>query len=235
MSTFFFNQEIPKLFTKLSVVTARTAFSLILLFKIDSAQALTAKFNIDPSASFISSYTFSPDSVPFSLTDLGINSGETIKLERFGSFSPFGDPTDEYFPAMWATFSTDNRLLPSSGEYNGATTDRVPGAINATLQNGCLPFQCLDNSIFYISRGNFDSANYFNGATVQVPTDAKFIFIGAADSSFADNVDSNQDFAVGINSVSTTSVPEPSFMSGLLAFGVYATGLQFLRNRKKAL
>ncbi len=229
MSTFFLNQKIPKLFTKLSVVTAKTAFSLILLFKIDSAQAFAAKFNIDPSASFISSYTFSPDSVPFSLTNLGINSGETIKLERFGSFSPFGDPTNEYFSAMWATFSTDNILLPSSGTYNGATTDRVPGAINAILPNGCLPSQCLDNSIFYISRGDF------NGAIVQVPIDAKFIFIGAGDSSFADNVDSNKDFAVGINSVSTASIPEPNFMSALLAFGVYATGLQFLRNRKKAL
>ncbi|MEH1948260.1 MAG: hypothetical protein V7K77_15095 [Nostoc sp.] len=229
MSIFFLNQKIPKLFTKLSVLTAKTAFSLILLFKIDSAQAFAAKFNIDPSASFISSYTFNPDSVPFSLTDLGINSGETIKLERFGSFSPFGEPTDEYFSAMWATFSTDNRLLPSSGTYNGATTDRVPGAINAILPNGCLPSQCLDNSIFYISRGDF------NGAIVQVPVDAKFIFIGAGDSVFDDNVDSNKDFAVGINSVSTANVPEPSFMSGLLAFGVYATGLQFLRNRKKAL
>ncbi|MEH2178305.1 hypothetical protein [Nostoc sp.] len=229
MSIFFFNQKIPKLFTKLSVVTAKTAFSLILLFKIDSAQAFAAKFNIDPSASFISSYTFSPDSVPFSLTDLGINSGDTIKLERFGSFSPFGDPTNEYFGAMWATFSTDNRLLPSSGTYNGATTDRVPGAINAILPNGCLPFQCLNNSIFYISRIDF------NGAIVQVPIDAKFIFIGAADSSFVDNIDLNKDFAVGINSLSTASIPEPSFMSGLLAFGVYATGLQFLRNRKKAL
>ncbi|MFN6480926.1 hypothetical protein [Nostoc sp. DedQUE07] len=229
MSIFFFNQKAPKLFTKLSVVTAQTAFSLILLFKTDSAQALAAKFNIDPSASFISSYTFSPDSVPFSLTNLGVNSGDTIKLERFGSFSPFDDPTDEYFGAMWATFSADNRLLPNTGEYNGARTDRVPGAINPILPNGCLPLQCLDNSIFYISRVDF------NGAIVQVPIDAKFIFIGAADSSFVDNVDLNQDFAVGINSVSTASVPEPNFMSGLLAFGVYATGLQFLHNRKKAL
>ncbi|MEH2087918.1 hypothetical protein [Nostoc sp.] len=229
MSIFFLNQKIPKFFTKLSVLTAKTAFSLILLFKIDSAQAFAAKFNIDPSASFISSYTFSPDSVPFSLTDLGINSGETIKLERFGSFSPFGEPTDEYFSAMWATFSTDNRLLPSSGIYNGATTDRVPGAINAILPNGCLPLQCLDNSIFYISRVDF------NGAIVQVPIDAKFIFIGAGDSVFDDNVDSNKDFAVGINSVSTASVDEPNFMSALLAFGVYATGFQFLRKRKKAL
>lgn len=228
MSTFFKNHKIPKLFTKLSVATARTVFSLVLLLKIDSAQAFASKFNIDPSASFISSYTLSPDSIPFSLTDLGINSGDTIKLERFGSFSPFSDPTDEYFGAMWATFSTDNKLLPSNGEYNGATTDRVPGAINAILPNGCLPFQCLDNSIFYISRGDF------NGAIVQVPINAQFIFIGAADSSFGDNVDLNKDFAVNINSVSTASVPEPSFMSGLLAFGVCATGLQFLRNRKKA-
>lgn len=90
-----------------------------------------------------------------------------------------------------------------------------------------VPLQCLDNNIFYISRGDF------NGAIVQVPIDAKFIFIAAADRSFADNVDLNKDFAVGINSVSTTSVPEPSFMSDLLAFGVCVTGLQFLRNRKK--
>ncbi|MEH1935403.1 MAG: hypothetical protein V7L14_17235 [Nostoc sp.] len=217
------------LFTKLSVATASLTFTLAVI-KADPAQAFTFRFKIDPTASFISSYTSSPDSVPFSLKDLGINPGDTIKLDQFGSFSPFGDPTNEYYSSMWAVFSTNNNLLPSSGEYNGATTERVPGAINATLLNGCLPAQCLDNSIFYISRGE----RSFSTAIVQVPTDAQYLFIGAADSQFADNVDSNRDFAVSISSVTPVTVPEPAFTLGSLVFGVYSIGLRFLRNRQKS-
>ncbi|MDF5740119.1 MULTISPECIES: hypothetical protein [unclassified Nostoc] len=216
------------LFTKLSVVTASVTFTLALI-KADPAQAFTFRFNIDPTASFISSYTSSPDSVPFSLKDLEINPGDTIKLDQFGSFSPFGDPTDEYYGSMWAVFSTNNNLLPSSGKYDGATTDRVPGAINATLPNGCLPTQCLDNSIFYISRGGM-----FSSVIVQVPTNAQYLFIGAADSVFSDNVDSNRDFAVSISSVTPVTVPEPALTLGSLVFGAYSIGLRFLRNRQKA-
>lgn len=215
------------LFTKLSVATASAALSLVAI-KTDTAQAVTLKFNIDPAASFISSYSASVNSIPFSLKDLGINTGDTIKLQQFGKFSPFDDPNNEYYGSMWAVFSTNNTLLPNSGVYDGATTDRVPGAINAIVPNGCLPSQCLDNSIFYISRG--DS---FSNIVVKVPTNAEFLFIGGADSAFDDNLDSNHDFAVGISSGITSTVPEPDFLFGLLVFSAYSIGWQFLRKRQK--
>ncbi|MEW6498545.1 MAG: hypothetical protein AB1589_39515 [Cyanobacteriota bacterium] len=215
------------LFTKLSVATASAVLSLVAI-KTDNAQAITLKFNIDPSASFISSYSASFNTIPKSFKDLGINTGDTIKLQRFGSFSPFGDFDNEYYGSMWAVFSTNNTLLPNSGVYDGATTDRVPGAVNAIVPNGCLPGQCLDNSIFYISRG--DS---FSSIVVKVPTNAQFLFIGGADSSFDDNVDLNNDFAVGISSVPTSTVPEPDLPFGLLVFSAYTIGWQFLRKRQK--
>lgn len=215
-------------FTKLSVLTASATFSLAVI-KAEPVQAFTYRFDIDPTASFISSYTSSPDSVPFSLADLGINPGDTIELERFGTFSPFGDPTNEYYGSMWSLFSTDNTLLPSSGDYNGATTERVPGAIDPIVVNGCLEAQCLDNGIFYISRGDI-----FSSIVVQVPNNAQYLFIGAADSVFDDNVDSDGDFDVTISSVTSATVPEPGFALGSLVFGTYSIGWRFLRKRQKS-
>jgi hypothetical protein len=220
------------LFSRLLVATASAVLSLVVV-KTDIAQAGTVKFNINPAASFISSYSSSVNSVPFSLKELGIKTDDTIKLEQLGSFSPFGDPDNEYYRAMWAVFSTNNTLLASSGDYNGATTERVPGAINAIVPNGCLPNQCLDNSIFYVSRGDSFSSDSFNSIVVKVPTNAQFLFISAADSAFDDNVDLNQDFGVAINSDSVSAVPEPDFSLALLVFGAYSLGWQFLRKRKK--
>lgn len=204
---------------KLLVTTASTVLSLAVI-KPDrvQAQSTTVRFNINPRAAFINTNHFieSIDSVPFLLSDLGISPGETIRLESFGSISPFGDPGNEDYIAMIAAFSNSDTLIADNGVAIGPTTDRIPGATNAFFPNGCLPIQCLDG-VFYISRGFTLNPTSFNGITVQVPTDAQFLFISAADSRYEDNVDSDGDFAVGI---STTSVPEPS---SNLALGALAT------------
>ena len=91
-------------------------------------------------------------------------------------------------------------MEPNNGSFNGNTTERVPGAINAQFPNGCSQVQCI-GKIFYISRGQNLVQGGFNGILVQVPANAQYLFIGAADSQYRGNVDSNRDLAVGISKV----------------------------------
>lgn len=160
----------------------------------------TFTVKIHPRQTFINADTGAVNSVILDLRQLGINPGDTIVLERFGYFSPFGNSTNEYTGPIFATFSTDNRLQPNNGSFNGNTTERVPGAINAQFPNGCSQLQCIDK-IFYISRGQNLVQGGFNGILVQVPANAQYLFIGAADSKYGDNVDSNKDLGVGISKV----------------------------------
>jgi hypothetical protein len=155
---------------------------------------------IDSRATFINADGGANLPLILDLRRLGINPGDTIVLERFGYFSPFGDVNNEYFGAMYATFSTSSQLLPNSGFFSGANTNRIPGAINAEFPNGCSPIKC-DGKLFFISRGQNLVQNGFNGILVRVPANAQFLFIAAGDSRYDDNVDSNQDLAVGISKV----------------------------------
>jgi hypothetical protein len=190
--------------TLLAFLLGSTLLSLTAL-KVNPAVAqpvnnFTLTRGINPKRTFLNTDTSSLNSVRLDLRRLGINSGDTILLERFGYYSPFGDANNEYYGAMYATFSKDERLLPNNGSYSGATTDRVPGAINGLFPNGCSPIQCI-GKIFFVSRGQDLVQGGFNSILVKVPTDAQFLFISAADSSFGDNVDLNRDFAVGISKV----------------------------------
>lgn len=189
--------------TLLAFLLGSTLFSSTVL-KTDTATAQsippTFTTSIDSRQTFIHADISARDSVPINLKQLGINPGDTILLERFGYFSPFGDPNNEYTGSITATFSTDNRLLPNNGSFNGNTTDRVPGAIDAQFPNGCSQFQCI-NKLFFISRGQNLVQGGVNGIIVRVPASAQYLFIGAADSRYGDNVDSNKDLAVGISKV----------------------------------
>lgn len=179
-----------------------TLFSSTAL-KIDGAVAQsaippTSTAKIDSRQTFINADTGALNSLILDLTQLGIQPGDTIVIERFGYLSPFGDSTKEYYGTVFATFSTDSRLLANSGTTDGNTTDRVPGAINAQFPNGC---QACIGKIFYISNGQNLVQGGFNGILVQVPANARYLFIGVADSFYRDNVDSNKDLAVGISKV----------------------------------
>jgi hypothetical protein len=190
--------------TLLAFLLGTTLLSLAAL-KVEPAVAQefnTSTFTreINPQRTFINTDISALNGVRIDLRQLGINAGDTILLERFGYFSPFGDSSNEYFGSMFATFSKDKRLLPNNGSYSGATTDRVPGAINAVFPNGCSPIQCIDK-IFYVSRGQDLVQGGFNSILVTVPTNAQFLFISAADSTYGTNVDLNRDFAVGISKV----------------------------------
>jgi hypothetical protein len=166
------------------------------------AQSIPPTFttNIDSRQTFINADTGALDSVPLNLRQLGINPGDTILIERFGYYSPFGDSNNEYLGTIIATFSTDNRLLPNNGSFNNGTTERVPGAINAQFPNGCRQNQCI-GKVFFPARGQNLVQGGFNGILVQVPANAQYLFLGAGDSRYGDNVDLNRDLAVGISKV----------------------------------
>ena len=74
----------------------------------------TAKIN--PRQTFINADPGAVNSVILDLRQLGLNPGDTIVLERFGYFPPFGDSTKEYTGSIFATFSTDNQQVSVSFE-----------------------------------------------------------------------------------------------------------------------
>lgn len=154
---------------------------------------------IDPRQAFINGEANPVDGEAINLRKLGIIPGDTISIERFGYLSPYSDPNNEYYGGLYATFSTNNILLPNSNGFSGVNTVRVPGAIDTLLPNGCI--QCIDNKIFLISSGQNQVNGGYNGILVQVPANAEYLFIGVNDGYFGDNVDSNGDFAVGISKV----------------------------------
>lgn len=188
----------------LSFLVGTTLFTSFVLTD-DTSKAQTSipptfTLKIGAEQTFINADTGSVNSQPIDLVQLGIYPGDTIVLERFGYYSPFGNPAMEYYGPLTATFSTSDILLPNNGFFNQGTTERVPGAVDAVFPNGCRPGQCI-GKLFYISRGQNLVGDGFNGILVQVPVNARYLFVGAADSSFGDNVDSNGDLAVGISKV----------------------------------
>lgn len=156
---------------------------------------------IDPRQAFINGEANPVDGEAINLSQLGINPGDKISIERFGYLSPYADPSNEYYGGLYATFSTDNTLLSNNNSFSGINTVRVPGAIDTLLPNGCI--QCISNKIFFISDRQNQVNGGYNGILVEVPANAKYLFIGVNDSYFGDNVDSNGDFAVGITKVLT--------------------------------
>jgi hypothetical protein len=197
-----------------SIKTAKSKFALLVFLlglpllsstalKTDTVLAqerYTPTFNIkvNPQQTFINGDSNPVDAIPINLSQLGLNPGDTILIERFGYLSPYGDPNDEYFSSIYATFSADNRLLSNNG-FIGVTTDRVPGAINTLLPNGCK--ECVTSKIFLISYGQDLVKGGFNSILVKIPTNAQYLFIGVNDRYFGDNIDSNKDLAVGISKV----------------------------------
>lgn len=169
----------------------------------------TFSIKINPKQAIINGQANPVDVEPIDLQKLGINPGDKISIERFGYLSPYEDANNEYYGGLYATFSTDNQLLPNSNSFEGVNTDRIPGAIDTLLPTQCL--QCVGEKIFLISAGQNQVNGGYNGILVQVPANARYLFIGVNDSYFGDNVDSNEDLAVGISkAVGISIIPSPA-------------------------
>ena len=187
----------------LSLVVSTTLFTSFVLTDDTSKAQITIPptftRNISAKQTFINADTGSLNSQPIDLQQLGIYPGDIILLERFGYYSYTGSGI-EYSGTINATFSTSNILLPNNGVFNGATTARVPGAVDPVFPNGCQAAVCI-GKIFYISSGQNLVRGGYNGIIVLVPVNARYLFVGADDIFYGDNVDSNGDLAVGISRV----------------------------------
>jgi hypothetical protein len=197
--------------SKFTLLVSLLGFTLLnaTVLKTDivlAQERYTPTFNIkvDPKQAFVNGEAYPVDAKPINLSQLGLKPGDTILIERFGYLSPYSDPKDEYYGSLYATFSTDDELLSNSKIFIGVDTSRVPSAIDTLLPKGCS--KCVSSKIFLISSGQNLVNGGFNGILVQIPTNAQYLFIGVNDSYFGDNVDSNEDLAVGISKIVSPSI-----------------------------
>jgi len=200
---------------KLSMATVVAA--VVTLGTVSKVQAETFTFSIDSRATFLRTAEdpLALNSVPIDLSSLGISSGDLIRLEQLGDFSYWSNPIRDYVTNMIGVFSASDALLPSYLQ------NRVQDAIDSGEDVFTLPTSQ--------GGGNLptDIAQDFliSDITLQVPTSATYLFVAAPDIYYSDNVDPDRDFGIRISSVSQ-SVPEPTSILGLLAFGISVSALQ---------
>lgn len=185
--------------------------------------AYGATISLDPKAGFLRTEN-DPGATLASaiqLSALGISPGDQVRLEGVGSYDR-GGGFGEFFDLI-GVFSSSNTLLP------GNLLNRVPGAIDAGTDVPTLPtnFGGSPTDIpedFWISE--FDGS--FRGGEITIPGGALFLFVGAADSYFEDNV-SLGGWALEISKVA--AVPLPPALP-LMVLGL--TGIAMLRRTKKS-
>jgi hypothetical protein len=117
------------------------------------------------------------------LQNNGISAGDTILISFEGNVDNYGGSDYHTLEYLIGVFSSTNELLPVSEE------DRVTGAINAGDD--------YTTSQTYFSQENTDIPEDFQitpstGFTIQVPQNAKYLFISMHDSWYPDNTSPNQ-------------------------------------------
>lgn len=186
------------------------AVGLVLCLSIVTAQ--TAKADtvivIDPAATYLRTNDDpgSQNTIPTSLSALGLQPGDQISLQALGNFCYYSpncfailNPPEPFI----GVFSTSNTILSSS------LLNRVPGAIGGVgtpVVTGPTWFGNLSTDIpqdFLIPQ--------ISGSTqVTIPVGAAFLFVSVQDSVYGDNSDTDHDLAVHISTISRVSAPEPS-------------------------
>jgi hypothetical protein len=149
--------------------------------------------------------------VPIDLAALGINPGDTIRLERLGDWEAGAGFNFDAWTMLFGVFSGSDVLLPSD------QLNRVQDALDAgdDVFTGPTQFGGLATDIaedFQIS-GFPDDDPLVSFVIVEVPPSASHLFVAAPDIQYADNSDPDGDFALAIN-----IVPECSTLS-LLGLG----------------
>jgi len=189
-----------------------------LILGLSALTAQTAKADsvivVNPTATYLRTNDDpgSQNTIPISLSALGLQPGDQISMQALGDFCYYSPDCFKFLvPAepLFGVFSTSNVLLSSS------LLNRVAGAIGGVgtpVVSGPTWYGGLPTDIpqdFLIPQ--------IPGATeVTIPAGAAFLFVTAEDSLYGDNSDSDHDLAVHISLISRVHVAEPSSLVLLL-------------------
>lgn len=147
------------------------------------------------------------NTIPVSLSSLGLQSGDEISIQAFGDFCYYATNCfrDNVPPQpISGLFSTSSTLLSSS------LLNRVPGAIGGVGTPAFTGPTFFDDLPTDISQ-DFLIPQIPGSTEITIPGGANFLFLSVTDSYYSDNVDRDQEVGVRISIDSQTSpVPEPS-------------------------
>lgn len=193
-----------------------------------SARADT-DFSVDPRATYLRVNTDNAlNAAPIDLFAIGITPGDTISLTRLGDYARGNPPFDsDIYMDLSGVFSSSNVLGPAGDLH------RVTGAIDAGTDlftpptfSGSLPTDIAED--FQISNITGTSSSI----TIDVPTGARYLFVGPFDVYFQDNFDPNANFGVRIGLISN-AVPEASSATALL-LGIVCLAGTSLKYRRRS-
>ncbi len=155
-----------------------------------TASDMSTFTSIDPRATYL--HTSGSDSAtnahPIDLASLGLVEGDLVQLRAIGDFSNHPSLAD-YTSGMTGVFSSTAELASPS------VLNRVSGSVQAGLPYetiGTFPARELTD----IPEDFLISDDVTNAITIRIPIGAKYLFVGAIDSLWADNSDSDVNFGV---------------------------------------
>ncbi|MEJ2241340.1 MAG: hypothetical protein P8Y18_04275 [Candidatus Bathyarchaeota archaeon] len=156
------------------------------------------------------------------LENNGISAGDTIIITFEGSVDNYGGSDYHSLEDLIGVFSSTNELLSVT------EADRVPGAINAGND--------YTTSQTYFSQEKTDIPEDFlitpsTGFTIQVPQNAKYLFISMLDSWYPDNTSPNQ-ITVTIEK-QTNGFPMEYILAIVIIAAILLAVLFFIVNRRK--
>ena len=161
------------------------------------------------------------------LQNNGISSGDTILITFEGSINVYGQSDYAAINSLIGVFSSNNQLLPIS------EADRVPGAIDAGDD--------VNTGQTFFTHENTDIPEDFQitnstGFSIEVPQNAKYLFISYSDSYYADNISPNP---IGVSIEKQTREPTGGFpieyiLAAVGAIAVIAVLLFLMLKRRKS-
>jgi len=177
----------------------------VLAVSAGAPMAMAIDVAINPRATYLRTNqdNGSLDAVPIVLADLGLGSGERVRLTRLGGFSYIAGGQDDAGDTMVGVFSASAVLLPANQQI------RVQDAIEAGADwvssptyHGNLPTDIPQDFLI----GRRDVQDFVE---ITIPVGATHLFACAHDSLYYDNGDANGNFKVRIE-----LAPCPADMDG---------------------
>jgi hypothetical protein len=189
--------------TRINIFTSKLGFVLALLMVTAHTARPDSIVPVDPSATYLltNNDPGAEGTAPINLALLGLQPGDHVIFQALGDLCYYA-PDCSIFnvppPTMVAVFSTNSTLL-SSGLLN-----RIPGAI------GGVGTPVFTGPTFYGHLSTDISQDFVilhapDSTDVTIPPGAAFLFVSIGDSLYGDNVDPDQDLALGISHVAEPS------------------------------